>query len=108
MALLLFHDWCVDFILLGCGFHDAAFGELKIPMRRSLELYMSSQRYNGKTSNLTLEQHLVARGKNLEAGEGGVVSGKEVVRFVSVGVRHLKGQLIQTAIAFLHPYLEVT
>src|SRR5882762_8899052 len=27
MALLLFHDWCISFIPLGCAFHDAAFGE---------------------------------------------------------------------------------
>ena len=48
-------------------------------------------RYNGKTSNLTLEQLVVAGGKKLEAGEGGVVPGKGVLQFFSVGARHLKG-----------------
>ena len=50
-------------------------------------------RYNGKTSDLTLEQLLVAGGEKLVAGEGGVVPspGKGVLPYVSVGFRHLKG-----------------
>ena len=43
-------------------------------------------RFNGKTSNLTLEQLLVAGGENLEDDEG---SGS--VTECSFGVRHLKG-----------------
>ena len=57
-------------------------------------------RYNGKTSNLTLEQLVVAGGKKLEAGEGGVVPGKGVLQFFSVGARHLKGLFETKKIAF--------
>jgi len=49
-------------------------------------------RINGKTTNLTVEQLLVVRSKNLEDGEGAVVPGKGgLLRYVSVAVRHLKG-----------------
>ena len=57
-------------------------------------------RYNGKTSSLTLEHLLVAEGKTLEAGEGGVVPGKGALRFVSVGARHLKGLFATKRMAF--------
>ena len=57
-------------------------------------------RYNGKTSSLTLEHLLVAEGKTLEAGEGGVVPGKGALRFVSVGARHLKGLFATKSMAF--------
>ena len=57
-------------------------------------------RYNGKTSNLTLEQLWVAGGKNLEAGEEGVVPGKGVLRYISVGARHLKGLFATKKMAF--------
>ena len=50
-------------------------------------------RYNGKTSDLTLEQLLAAGGKDLKDGEKGMVPGKPegVLRHVTVGYRHLKG-----------------
>ena len=49
-------------------------------------------RYNGKTSNLTLEQ-LLAAGKISEGGEEGMVPGKSkgVLRYFSIGFHHLKG-----------------
>ena len=48
-------------------------------------------RYNGKTSNLTVEQLLVVGSRNMENKEGGMVPGKMGLRYVSVAVRHFKG-----------------
>jgi hypothetical protein len=57
-------------------------------------------RFNGKTSNLTVEQLLVVEGKNLKDNEGGVVPAKRRLRYVSVAVRHFKGLFATKKMAF--------
>ena len=64
-------------------------------MRRAVKVVHELERFNGKTSNWTLEQLLIAGGENLEDEES-----KGSGRGVSVGVHHLKGLFATKKMAF--------